>query len=431
LLLFDILGVLILLYVFYTCIPELLFKYLHLGTIYKGPATVRQIALTFDDGPDPRYTPHVLNILKEYNAKATFFLVGKRAQAHPDLVQQILADGHEVASHGFAHRHAWLLHPVATWQDIAVAKQTLETLTGQRLAWYRPPWGAFNLATRIACARLGLKPVLWSRRAIDWLPGEYASEVVQRVVGGAHTGAIVLCHDAGGAEGAPLNTIRALPEILAKLGALGYTFVTVGDLQRAAAEQRAVLHNLFGHYPWPRRLLIAIWNAVEWVFSKLYRVENVNRIFRIAPIVWRHGCRLDEQGSVVVEDSAKAIDLHFQNETLITLSGANDPRALVKGLRMAKDGFRDLARILQSDPKYQDVQVACAMTLMNRGLEMMGFHVEDLPDTFEKRRLQWYMRFLMGLYHPEGFSRLKQGRQPLELKLVWMTKEEIIQRYGG
>ncbi len=429
-LILDTLGVLLLLYALYAFIPELLFKYLHVGTIYRGPSTVRQIALTFDDGPDPRYTPHVLKILKEYNAKATFFLVAKRAEAHPDLARQILADGHEIASHGFAHRHAWLLHPLATWRDISTAKKSLESLAGKPLAYYRPPWGAFNLVTRLACARLGLKPVLWSRRAIDWLPGEYADEIVQRVVGGAHTGAIVLCHDAGGAEGAPLNTIRALPEILEKLGAIGYTFTTVGELERAATEQRAVLHTLFGHYPWPRRIMISIWNAVEWAFSKLYRVESVNRIFRISPTVWRHGRRLDEQGSVVVDDGAKAIDLHFQNETLITFSAANDPRALVKALRTAKDGFRDLARILQSDPKYQDVQVACAMTLMNRGIEMLGFHVEDLPDTAEKRRLQWYMRFLMGLYHPEGFSRLKQGRQPLELKLVWMTKEEIVKLYG-
>jgi peptidoglycan-N-acetylglucosamine deacetylase len=431
LLILVILGLLILMYILYAPLAELLFKLLHIGTLYKGPSTLRNIALTFDDGPDPRYTPQVLQILREHGARATFFLVGKRAEAHPDLVQAILEDGHELASHGDAHRHAWLLDPISTWLDVARGKRRLEQIAGRTIVYYRPPWGAFNWVTRLACNVLHLKPTLWSLRAIDWLPGEYADEVVQRVVGGAHTGAIVLCHDAGGADKAPLNTIAALPVILEQLAQRGYSFTTVGEMERALHEQSETMKSLYSRYPLLRRWLIVLWRIVEFGFTKLYHIESVNRIFRIAPTTWRFGTRTNDEGEVVVTNGTKALDLHFQNDTLITFSSADDHRALIRGLRMAKEGFQDIAKLLQYDPNYQDVQVAVAITLMNRGIEMLGFHVEDLPETRTKKRLQRYMRFLMGMYHPEGFARLKQGRQALEVKLVWMTRDEIVKLYGS
>jgi peptidoglycan-N-acetylglucosamine deacetylase len=422
--------------ILYTLLPELLFHIWHLGTLYKGSATHRAIALTFDDGPDPRYTPQVLRILREHGAKATFFLVGDRAAAAPDLVQAILADGHEVASHSQKHQHAWTLLPVATWRNVFRAKATLESLTeaaptGPKIRYYRPPWGAFNWITRIAASFADLKPVLWSVRAKDWYPGEYADDVVRRVVTGAHPGAIVLCHDGGGADGAPLNTIQALPKILTTLTRQGYQFVTVGEIEAKAQEWKQRVLDLLATYSRVRRILIRCWSLVEWVFARYYKIQGMNEMFRISPACWRFGTRTDENsGKVIVANGSKVIDLHFQNQSVITISAANDNRAVIRGLRMAKEGFQEVARVVQFDERYADVQAVMAVTLMNRGMEMLGFHVEDIPDGLTKRRLQAYMHFLLGFYHPEGFSRLKHGRHQLDLRLIWMSRDEMISRYG-
>ncbi|MCL6548927.1 MAG: polysaccharide deacetylase family protein, partial [Alicyclobacillus sp.] len=91
----------------YTVVPELLFHVLHAGTLYRGNPDERVVALTFDDGPDPRYTPLFLDVLRSARVRATFFLVGERALSHPDLVRRMAEEGHEVASHSFRHRHHW------------------------------------------------------------------------------------------------------------------------------------------------------------------------------------------------------------------------------------------------------------------------------------------------------------------------------------
>jgi peptidoglycan/xylan/chitin deacetylase (PgdA/CDA1 family) len=422
---------LVLIYALYAPIAELIFHMLHVGTLYKGTPTERKIGLTFDDGPDPRYTPQVLQILDEHDAKATFFVVGAQAEQFPNIVREIVAEGHEVAIHGDKHRHAWLLDPIATYRDLKAAMNTIASISGHQMRYYRPPWGAFNIMTRAAAAHFKLTPVLWSSRAKDWYAGHYAKEIVQRVVNEAHPSGIVLCHDAGGADGAPLNTIEALPTILTELKALGYAFTTVSDIHQSMRSHRAMVRQLFAHYPWYRKLWISLWEIVEVTFARYYHVEPLNTMFRFSPAKWDHGSRLDpDTGMEQIHDGAQAIDLHFRNDTAVTLSASHDNRALVRGLRLVKQGFGDLARVLEHDPKYHDVQVVVATTLMNRGMEMLGFHVEGLPDTRKTRRLQRYMRFLMGLYHPEGFSRLHHGRHNLELKLIWMTRDELIARYG-
>ncbi|MDQ0189432.1 hypothetical protein JI721_05690 [Alicyclobacillus cycloheptanicus] len=188
--------------------------------------------------------------------------------------------------------------------------------------------------------------------------------------------------------------------------------------------------DLFNAYPLWRRGLIFCWQPVEALFTRLYHVTDVNDMFRISPAVWHHGERLNKDGITVLYDGAPVLDLHFQNLTLLQLSNAKDNRALIRGLRDAKRGLTDVAALLRDDERYRDVRALTAFTLIHRGIDLLGFHVEPLPDTSEKRRLQAYMRFLMGMYHPEGFRRLREGRQSLEVKLVWMSREELMAAYG-
>jgi peptidoglycan-N-acetylglucosamine deacetylase len=432
----------VLIYVVYTLSAELILHIFHFRVLYRGVTDFRTVALTFDDGPDERFTPQILEILRREGVKATFFLVGEQTVKFPNLVKLIAEEGHEIGSHAFRHRHAFLRTPVGVIRDTLRAKRELERLTGKPLHYYRSPWGAMNWAVAYICGRLNLRLVFWSVRAIDWLPGYYADDVVYRVVHAAHPGAIILCHDAGGAENAPLNTISALPTMIRQLRSLGFTFSTVGELdfarQMKIRERESQNGNrsgsrsgsLFASYSFGRRILIALWQIVEFMFTKIYHVLTINAIFRISRTIWRHGLRTSDSGDLLIEDGVAAIDLHFQNETLIAISSASDNRAPVKALRLVRSGFTDLARVIEFHPDYRDVQVISAMTLMNRGIEMLGFHVEDPEESKENRRLQAYMRFLMGMYHPLGFRRLRQGTKDLTLKLVWITREELLERYG-
>lgn len=441
-------GVVIVLFALYSFLPELLFHIWHMGTVYHGAPGPRRLALTFDDGPDERYTPQVLQILQDLDVKATFFLVAKRAEGHPDLVRLIVEGGHDIGSHSYHHRHHWSRLPLSTWRDIRHSKETLERLAGRPIRFYRPPWGAFNWFTRLACTSLELTPTLWSGRAMDWFPGSYAREEEDRIVRAAHPGAIVLCHDAGGVAGAPRNTLTALPGAIRRLRQLGFEFATVSQMAETWTDHQKQVHSLYHGYPAPRRALIGLWSVVEFAFARWFHLHGVNEIFRINRTVWHHGPRYADEpegedvaaraaaattgrtASLVVRDGAPALDLHFRNETLITISSAADSRALVRGLRQAKNGLRDIARMLLYHPDYADIEVIAASTLMNRGVEMLGFHVEDLPKTRENVRLQRYMRFLMGMYHPQGFRRLREGTRELQMKLVWMTREELAMRTG-
>lgn len=188
-----------------------------------------KVALTFDDGPDPRYTPRILDILKASGAHATFFLVGQRAVSHPDLVRRMLDEGHEVAAHSEHHRHAYTLL-FSTGREINWVKRDLQHITGNLPRWYRPPWGAFNFLVLPVIKKAGMTPVLWSVNADDWSYSTGVAGIRQRLNQRMHPGAVIVLHDAGGDDGAPENTIAALKPWLEDLKAAGIRAVTLSEL---------------------------------------------------------------------------------------------------------------------------------------------------------------------------------------------------------
>lgn len=205
----------------------------HLATwrcVRRAPRTAgRRIALTFDDGPDPAFTPRVLEILAARRVRASFFLVGERAARAPDVVRAIAHAGHEIGSHGWSHRSLWLCGPARTDEEIARAQGTLGALTGTPPALFRPPWGMVNAAMFAALRRHGQRCVLWSIQPEGLRPASAAAQV-DRVLRRAHPGAIVDLHDAEGTPGAPARLCEALPAMIDGLAAAGYGFATVGEL---------------------------------------------------------------------------------------------------------------------------------------------------------------------------------------------------------
>lgn len=174
-----------------------------IGSIEAVATTEPEIVLTFDDGPDPVGTPAVLEALARHGATATFFVLLTRVRRHPDLVERVRREGHEIALHGVDHQRLTRFSGAEVRARTAAARAELEVLTGEPVRWFRPPYGAQTLPTWLAVRRTGLVPVLWGPTTWDWRDvGQ--DERVRKAQVGARAGAVVLAHDAfaGAADGA-------------------------------------------------------------------------------------------------------------------------------------------------------------------------------------------------------------------------------------
>ncbi|HSB71997.1 MAG TPA: polysaccharide deacetylase family protein [Candidatus Methylomirabilis sp.] len=185
----------------------------------------RTIALTFDDGPDPVYTPQVLEVLARYDVKATFFVIGQHVDAHPELIQRIVAAGHAVGSHGFSHvilRGAW---PGEIATELRLTDAALARAAGVHTRLLRHPGGMQGAFLPFMALAGGWHVVVWSVDPRDYTqPG--AQEIARRILEEAHPGAIVLLHDGSpDGEQSRRQTVKALPAILKGLRGRGYRFV--------------------------------------------------------------------------------------------------------------------------------------------------------------------------------------------------------------
>lgn len=160
-----------------------------------GQGRADHLALTYDDGPDPRTTPLFLDLLERYDRHATFFLLGTYAEQYPALTAEIAARGHEVAVHGWTHRCTARLRPRTLREDLARTRGLLQDLTDQPVRWYRPPYGVLTGPALWAAHDTGLETVLWSAWGRDWERSATPSRVVRRVHRTARPGGTVLLHD--------------------------------------------------------------------------------------------------------------------------------------------------------------------------------------------------------------------------------------------
>ncbi|MCM3337949.1 polysaccharide deacetylase family protein [Paenibacillus sp. MER TA 81-3] len=197
--------------------------------VWEVPSAGKRIALTFDDGPDPKNTPKILELLKQYDAKATFFLVGWRVQKHTQLVKRTVSEGHEIGNHSYHHKYLRRGTSSAVIKDeIMRAHRVIEEVTGIAPRLYRPPGGYYNEnLVKVAHAN-DYRIVLWSwhQDTKDWSsPG--VQRIVNKVLDHARNGDIVLMHDFNDRSS---QTVEALKVILPELKKRGYSFVTVSEL---------------------------------------------------------------------------------------------------------------------------------------------------------------------------------------------------------
>lgn len=221
----------IIIFVIYCFIPNYWMRNRSKRVLRHGTAEKPWIALTFDDGPNPLYTPQLLDILKEAGIKATFFVMGKQALKYHHILERMHSEGHIIGCHSFSHRHAWLMSPWHTFKDLELTYQAIESFLGYKPRWYRPPWGMFNLCSAAAARKLDLKIAYWSIEAQDWEATTTAQHIYDTIISRAQPGSIIVLHDNRGAPGAPAKTLEALPSIIEALKKKGYTFVTLDQLK--------------------------------------------------------------------------------------------------------------------------------------------------------------------------------------------------------
>lgn len=198
-----------------------------------GKPKGKEVVLTFDDGPDSVYTPQILDILKKYNIKASFFIVGENGEANPDIIERIYKEGHELGNHTFTHPNVADISDKRAKMELNTTQRLVQELTGHSMVMFRPPY----VADAEPSTPNELLPILKAQKEGYTMIGELidpsdweqpkSSVIVNRVMSQLSNGNIILLHDAGGNRE---NTVKALPIIIEKLKSKGYKFVTIHDL---------------------------------------------------------------------------------------------------------------------------------------------------------------------------------------------------------
>lgn len=222
----------ILFYLFlaYSIIPNIYFRFISKKVVKSVPATGKSIAFTFDDGPDPRYTPQLLDLLKKYRIRATFFVLGEKAKDNPELIRRIIDEGHVIGLHANKHIGAPFRSYKAMKSDFYNSLSILRGM-GVKVKFYRPPWGLVSIVSSKFISQYDFEPVLWSLHASDWSRYVDEKHIARILIEKVKPGDIILLHDGRGAKDAPQRTINALMTAIPELISQGYKFVTPVDDQ--------------------------------------------------------------------------------------------------------------------------------------------------------------------------------------------------------
>src|SRR5438034_51972 len=344
-------------------------KFAEFPTLYhQGAGAEHQVAITFDDGPDPRWTPKILDILKTANVKAAFFLVGVNAERYPSLVRRIVDDGHEIGNHTYYHPNLALCWPEHIRLELNATQLLLETITGRATTLFRPPYAADTSPAQLSeltplqiAEDLNYLVVLESIDPQDWAkPG--ADIILRRVKQQRRDGSIILLHDAGGDRS---QTVEALPRILEWLHIRGDTVVPLSTLLGTTRD--AVMPPLAGNgQPYARVVSSTgfhIYHAIEEFLWAFMIVATALVVVRTLIVVWlayrfRRRPRADfaEPVSVVIAAYNEGKVIANTLRALLATDYKGDVEAIV-----VDDGSRDetaaeVKRITAVDPRVRLLQ---------------------------------------------------------------------------
>ena len=203
------------------------------STIYHVNTEEKIVALTFDDGPSPIWTPQILDELKEAGIKATFFMVGKHAEQYPEVARRVAREGHEIENHGYDHKVMVYYKIDELKKEINETEKVIKDITGQTTRYFRPPKAWLTNAEKQKIKEMGYNIVLWSLNSKDWVTF-HDKQVTSYLLRHIRPGDIILFHDSGGVfsteGGNRTQTVKTILRLVRKLKEKGYRFVTISEL---------------------------------------------------------------------------------------------------------------------------------------------------------------------------------------------------------
>jgi len=400
--------------VIYTVIPDLFLHRLGIGSWRRqfSPGVV----LTFDDGPDPAFTPRVLEVLKEHQVWATFFVVAEKAKKYPELIHQIQAEGHLIGVHSLNHQYAWFTSPWKTSREWTESVSILEQLTATKITLMRPPWGTFNLMTWWWLKRHKMRAVLWTAEGHDWEARRTPEEITERILKRTNEGTIIVMHDSGGELGARENSILALERLCVRI---------VQELKLPLVPLE------FPDWKLGKRLAFQAWETWEHYYARSHLVERVDatNVFRLEKSTYDGPDLYAEDGKLLAKKGDPVAELHLDNIRL-QAKGQDMRKTALKLMHQIRDSLPGLARYVADDPTYDNIKVFVAETLLYRGVTGFGFKVADLPDTRKGQGIAWLQKMIMRVYHPAGKKR-NNDRMGNKTKLVWISRQRLLEVGGA
>lgn len=416
----------------YMLIPFVITRIIRFG-VFSEARTPDALALTFDDGPHPKYTPQLLDLLKKHDAKATFFVLGSMAERYPDLIQRMHEEGHQVGIHNYTHKTNWLLFPWSVRTDhLYRTADIVEKIIGVRPDYYRPPWGIINFFD------FGLRKkfhiILWSVMVSDWRSKDMrdARRMRDLLLKKCKGGSVVLLHDSGETLGAvpeaPKYMLIALDDVLAKLKSQGMKFVRVDELMEMDRQERAAKESL------GKRIMVKTFLWYDNLVHKIIGTKYIDPAdpflkFRVRRYQGKHPIHLDDGETIKRGDPI--IELHLNNEELhrLGVSARSTTQLSVQLIRSMQGLMPKLKEMLEKDPDLQRIKGLYGISIIHRGAKRFGYSVIDLPSGLFTALTRIYLKFLLFVVHPQGRERLTTKSELLEPKIIAISRAEVLRRY--
>ncbi|MCP3738436.1 polysaccharide deacetylase family protein [Rossellomorea sp. BNER] len=229
------------LFLIYTVFPTLVIRIFGVRIIQKI-SDEKSIALTFDDGPDPDYTHQLLDLLKRFNVKASFFVVGEKVKHNPEIVRRMHAEGHTIGIHHFHHISSWIMSPFRLREQLRLTEEIITECTKEKVYFYRPPWGHFNLFSLLVGRKYSI--IMWNKIFKDWKTDICKNNLLEKLHANNEGGSIFLLHDSGVTLGAdqeaPKYMIKKLEKFLEESRRNGIKFISLNELYQFDKKTRVI-----------------------------------------------------------------------------------------------------------------------------------------------------------------------------------------------
>ncbi|QAY65212.1 polysaccharide deacetylase family protein [Paenibacillus protaetiae] len=409
----------------YAFIPALASRLFGIRVFKRGRAK-QEIALTFDDGPDGDYTPQLLDLLKQYDAKATFFVVGSHAEHHPELLQRMHQEGHIIGIHNYVHKTNWFMLPRTVTRHIAMTNDLIEKATGVRAAYYRPPWGIMNL---FDFRSVRLQVVLWSALFGDWNAKVGAKRLTERMMKKLRPGEVLLLHDCGRTPGAdpeaPGDMLIALEHYLKEGAKRGYRFVAIDEMMELTKQNEKKQKQI----PFWKKTIVSCWLVYEKAFQAVFHLKHGGDFFHYRLIKYS-GQTLKLADGREIAKGDTVVELHFDNKKLsnIAMQSKSLIATVVRLKRETLHGIGELADYLAKDEKARVAKAVFGITMIHRGAERTGFELFPLPKGLFARLTRFYLHMLMRVL--SNSSNKGEGISSLDPRILVMPMNRLLAHSG-